>query len=95
MVALGLLFSGGVSGWVASSPRTLTLGSWLTGKDSVGHAHATVHMWRSVDNFLELVFSFCLGNGTQLVRAWQTPLVPDPSGRPKAGFHLGQQGQSM
>lgn len=87
VVALGLLFSGGVSGRVASSPRTLALGSWLTGKDSVGRAHTTVHMWRSVGNFVELVFSFCLGNGTQL-------LAPEPSGRPKARFHLGQQGQS-
>lgn len=73
--------------------RTHTLGSWLSGKDSVGHAYATVHMWKSVDNFLELVF--LERNGTQLTTIlWQMPLPPEPSGRPKDGFHLGQQGQS-
>lgn len=64
MVALGLLFSGRVSGWAASSQDTYPgqLPEWKGLWRACLHACVTVHMWRSVDNFLELV----LGMGLNL-----------------------------
>lgn len=60
-----------------------------------GHAYTTAYIWKSVDNFAELVFSFHLGSGTQVIRpAWQMPLPAQLSIRPKVGFHLGQWDQS-